>query len=109
MAGSLGSGPASTPSVVATSLTVWPIGPGESCDLATGSTPARLISPTVGFSPTTPALPAGAMSWAASVEVSMPIASGDRPTATASAEPPEEPPTFLFVSDASSTWPPSEE
>ena len=38
------------------SHTVWPIGPGESCDVATGSTPAWLTRPTVGFNATTPSI-----------------------------------------------------
>ncbi len=67
------------------------------------------MSPTVGFSATSPALPAGRISWALSVEVSMPIASGANPAETAAAEPPEEPPTDLLVSAGSSTWPPREE
>ena len=49
------------------------------------------------------------MSWALSGEVSMPIASGVYPAETAAADPPEEPPTDLFVSDGSSTWPPRDE
>src|ERR1019366_1087474 len=109
VAGSLGSGPASTLSPVATSLTVWPIGPGESCDLATGITPVRLTNPTVGFSATTPALPAGRIICPPSVEVSVTIASGERPADTATADPAEDPPGVLLVSDGSSTWPPSEE
>ena len=48
--------PAETPRAVATSLTVWPIGPGASWDSATGRIPAPLTRPTVGFSATRPAL-----------------------------------------------------
>ncbi len=85
------------------------IGPGESCDLAAGSTPVRLTRPTVGLRPTTPATPAGAMICAASVAVSRPIVSAARPDAVAAAEPADEPAGVLSVSDGRSTWPPSDE
>ena len=39
----------------------------------------------------------------------MPTASGAKPAETAAAEPADEPPMLLLVSDGSSTWPPSEE
>ena len=99
----------STPSAVAASVTVRVIGPGASWDLAIGSTPSLDTAPTVGFRPTTPATPAGAISCAVSVEVSRPIASAARPAAVEAAEPADEPATVLSVSDGSSTWPPSDE
>src|SRR5205823_8632748 len=47
---------------VAASATVRPCGPTVSCVCEMGTTPARLVSPTVGFRPTTPlALPGQTM------------------------------------------------
>src|ERR1700720_3459864 len=43
-----------TPSAVAASATVRPIGPTVSWVCEMGTTPARLVSPTVGLIPTTP-------------------------------------------------------
>ena len=68
----------------------------------------RRHAPTVGLRPTTPATPAGAISCAVSVEVSVPIVSAARPAAVAAARPADEPAGVLSVSDGSSTWPPSE-
>src|ERR1700741_3513062 len=48
-----------TPSVTAASATVRPWGPMVSCVCAMGTTPARLVSPTVGLMPTTPLALAG--------------------------------------------------
>jgi len=79
------------------------IGPGESCVFATGMTPVRLTRPTVGFRPTTPAMPAGAMSCAESVDVSRPIVKAAIPDAVAAAAPADEPAGVLSVSDGSRT------
>ena len=54
-----------------------------------GRMPARLISPTVGFTVTRPFWFAGLSS---EPEVSVPIAAAHRPAATATAEPALEPP-----------------
>src|SRR5690348_18187698 len=43
-----------TPSVTAASATVRPWTPTVSCVCEIGTTPARLVSPTVGLMPTTP-------------------------------------------------------
>src|SRR5215470_11215266 len=43
-----------TPSVAAASATVRPCGPTVSCVWEMGTTPARLVRPTVGLIPTTP-------------------------------------------------------
>ena len=77
--------PDSTSNALAASATVRVIGPAASCDLATGSTPSVETAPTVGFRPTTPATPAGPISCAVSVEVSVPIVSAARPAAVAAA------------------------
>src|SRR5258707_14729707 len=51
-----------TPSAAAASATVRPCGPTVSCVCEIGTTPARLVSPTVGLMPTTPfALPGQTM------------------------------------------------
>src|SRR5919108_6484779 len=43
-----------TPSAAAASATVRPCGPTVSCVCEIGTTPARLVRPTVGLMPTTP-------------------------------------------------------
>src|SRR5215467_4591186 len=43
-----------TPRTVAASATVRPCGPTVSCTCEIGTTPPRLVSPTVGLIPTTP-------------------------------------------------------
>src|SRR5450432_597034 len=43
-----------TPNATATSATYRPCGPNVSCVCEIGTMPARLVRPTVGFSPTTP-------------------------------------------------------
>src|SRR5947208_4982438 len=48
-----------TPSAAAASATVRPCGPTVSCVCEIGTTPARLVSPTVGLMPTTPLALAG--------------------------------------------------
>src|SRR5437764_14774631 len=48
-----------TPRVAAASATVRPCGPTVSCVCEIGTTPARLVSPTVGLMPTTPLALAG--------------------------------------------------
>src|SRR5215472_15119813 len=48
-----------TPSATAASATVRPCGPTVSCVCEMGTTPARLVRPTVGLIPTTPLAFAG--------------------------------------------------
>src|SRR2546421_10205804 len=48
-----------TPSAAAASATVRPCGPTVSCVCEIGTTPARLVRPTVGLMPTTPLALAG--------------------------------------------------
>src|SRR2546429_8610731 len=48
-----------TPSAAAASATVRPCGPTVSCVWEIGTTPARLVRPTVGLMPTTPLALAG--------------------------------------------------
>src|SRR5215471_603079 len=48
-----------TPSAAAASATVRPCGPTVACVCEIGTTPARLVSPTVGLMPTTPLALAG--------------------------------------------------
>ena len=48
-----------TPSAAAASATVRPCGPTVSCVWEIGTTPARLVRPTVGLMPTTPLAFAG--------------------------------------------------
>ena len=51
-----------TDNAIAASATVRPCGPTVSCVCEIGTTPARLVSPTVGLMPTTPfALPGHTM------------------------------------------------
>src|SRR5215831_2703166 len=80
-----------TLSATAASATVRPCGPTVSCVCEMGTTPARLVSPTVGLMPTTPfTLPGQTM---------LPSVSVPRPTAakledTAAAEPLLDPQAF---------------
>src|ERR1700719_4970354 len=74
---------------MAASRTVRVRGPAVSWLWAMGMMPARLISPTVGFTVTTPFWLAGDSS---DPDVSVPIATAARPAATATAEPELDPP-----------------
>ena len=65
------------------------IGPGESCERETGTTPAVGTRPTVGLSPTTPLKAAGQV---IEPSVSVPIANDDSPAARAAPLPELEPP-----------------
>src|SRR6478752_9002235 len=73
-----------TLSAAAASATVRPCGPTVSCVCEIGTTPARLVSPTVGLIPTTPFALAGQ-----TIEpfVSVPIATAHRLAAGATPEP----------------------
>src|SRR5215813_8337182 len=80
-----------TPSVAAASATVRPWTPTVSCVCEMGTTPARLVRPTVGLIPTTPlALPGQTM--LPSVSVPRPIAA--KLEDTAAAEPLLDPQAF---------------
>src|SRR3954469_7722936 len=77
-----------TPNTAAASATVRPWGPTVSCVCEMGTTPPRLVSPTVGLMPTTPLTLAG--------QTMLPSVSDPRPTAvkfadTEAAEPELEP------------------
>ena len=63
------------PSTAAASATVRPCGPTVSWVAAIGTTPARLVSPTVGLMPTTPLAPDG---QTIEPSVSVPIAAAHR-------------------------------
>ena len=80
---------ASTFRSIAASRTVRVNGPAVSWLCEIGRMPARLISPTVGFTVTTPFWLAG---YSSEPEVSLPIEAAHRPAATATAEPELEPP-----------------
>src|SRR3954469_19872913 len=81
--------PASAVSNIAASPTVAAIGPGESCELETGTTPAVDTVPTVGLIPTQPLSAAGQV---IEPSVSVPTASRASPAATAAPLPELEPP-----------------
>ena len=84
MAASSGSGPAITASTRAASSTLRANGPAVSWLKAIGTMPVRDTSPTVGLMPTMPFAKAGTRIEPA---VSVPIATGHRPAATAAADP----------------------
>ena len=88
VAGSRGSTPVSAPSTAAASATVRPWIPTVSCVCEMGTTPARLVRPTVGFIPTTPLAEAGL-----TIEplVSVPSAAAQKLADVAAAEPELEP------------------
>ena len=97
VARSRGSGPPMTAVRSAASSTLRASGPSESSVVASGTTPARLITPYVGLSPVSPHSPEG---MRIEPPVSEPTAAGARPAATATAEPLLEPPATrcVFVS-----------
>ena len=75
---------ASTCISVAASRTVSVIGPAVSCQWVMGMIPLPLMRPTVGLNPTMPQALAG---LTMEPFVSVPIAAGASPAATAAAEP----------------------
>ena len=77
-----------TVSTMAASSTVVVIGPAVSCEWAIGMMWVRLTSPTVGLNPTTPLTEAGQV---IEPSVSVPIAAGASPMATATALPDDDP------------------
>ena len=86
---SLGSLPKIASQTIATSSTVFANGPTWSSDDANATTPHRGTRPYVGFIPTTPVSAAG---WRIEPPVSVPSAKRTSPAATATADPPDEPP-----------------
>src|SRR5689334_16748756 len=119
VAESCASTPASAPSRIAASVTVRQIGPAVSWLAAMGTTPCRLISPTVGLIPTTELALDGLK---IDPEVSVPTVAAARFAAAATPGPELDPPgpsacrPSEFVngvgigrgSYGSSTYPPSE-
>ena len=87
--GSSGSAPVLTVNAAASIATVRARKPGESNDGASATPPAREMRPKVVFSPSTPQNAAGSR---IDPPVSLPMASGTSPAATAAADPPEDPP-----------------
>ena len=73
---------------MAASSTVVAIGPAVSCEWLIGTMWVRLTSPTVGLNPTTPLTEAGQV---IEPSVSVPMATGASPIATAVALPADEP------------------
>src|SRR5690348_5663597 len=88
VAASRGSAPVSAPSTVAASATVRQIGPIVSWVWEMGTTPARLVRPTVGLIPTTPLTDDG---HTIDPLVSVPRVAVARLAAAAAAEPELEP------------------
>src|SRR5262250_179235 len=73
-----------TPRAAAASATVRPCGPIVSCVCEIGTTPARLVNPTVGLMPTTPLTLAGQTMLPS---VSLPRETAAKLAETAAAEP----------------------
>jgi hypothetical protein len=82
-----------TDSNAAASRTVVAIGPGESCDGEMGTTPVVGTRPTVGLNPTHPLKAAG---HGMDPSVSVPMANGASPAATAAPLPELDPPADRF-------------
>src|SRR5687768_14644775 len=80
--------PTSAPSTAAQSATERPCGPTVSCVAEIGTTPARLVSPTVGLMPATPDWPDG---QTIDPSVSVPSEAAVSAAATAAADPELEP------------------
>src|SRR3989344_5187087 len=91
----MGSGPAKTSKIAAASETSRVKVPITSKELAKARSPKRDTLPYVGFKPTTPQKAAG---WRIEPPVSEPRANTQRSAATAAADPPDEPPGTLDVS-----------
>ena len=91
------------PSTAAASATVRPCGPTVSWEAAIGTTPARLVSPTVGLMPTTPLAPDG---QTIDPSVSVPIAAAHRLADGAAPEPELDPHGLRSSTYGFLTWPP---
>src|SRR6185436_15422568 len=92
--GSRSSSPMITPRIVLQSAAERASGPSLSIVHETAIAPWRLTAPYVGRSPVTPQNDAGVR---IDPDVSLPIANGTRPAATAAAGPDDEPPDQNFV------------
>src|SRR3989475_8264997 len=90
---------------IAASSTVFVNGPTWSRDEANATTPQRGTRPYVGFMPTTPQSAAG---WRIEPPVSVPSAKSASPAATATADPPEDPPGTRSVRHGFFTGPNAE-
>src|SRR5215211_9207717 len=95
--------PASAVNSAAASATDRAIGPGVSCECETGTTPARLTSPSVGLMPTMPLTEDG---QTIEPSVSVPTATAQRFADTATPEPELEPHGLRSGSYGFTHWPP---
>src|SRR5262245_65516014 len=95
--------PASAERSAAASATVRAIGPGVSCECATGITPERLTRPRVGLIPTMPLIEDGQMM---DPSVSVPIATAHRLAETATPEPELDPHGLRLGAKGFRHWPP---
>src|SRR5215207_9098661 len=89
---SFGSNPAMASSRMAQSRTDLAIGPAWSSELAKETMPQREQRPYVGLMPQMPVKAAG---WRMEPPVSVPVAAGAMPAATAAADPPDDPPGVI--------------
>src|SRR5919109_1504081 len=92
-----------TPSAAAASATVRACGPIVSCVCEIGTTPARLVRPTVGLIPTTPFMCAGQTMLPS---VSVASAAAQRFADTAAPDPELEPHGFRSIAYGLLHWPP---
>src|SRR5205814_3064461 len=92
-----------TPSVAAASATVRPWTPTVSCVWEIGTTPARLVRPTVGLIPTTPLALAGQTTLPS---VSVPSETAAKLADTAAPDPALEPPGLRAIPDGLLVGPP---
>src|SRR5512135_1330431 len=92
-----------TPSAAAASATVRPCGPTVSCVCEMGTTPARLVSPTVGLMPTTPLALAGQTMLPS---VSLPRDTAAKFAEVAAPEPELEPQGLRSMPYGLLVWPP---
>src|SRR5438309_6888163 len=102
---SFGSFPKIASHTMAASSTVFVKGPTWSSDEAKATTPQRGTRPYVGFMPTTPQSAAG---WRIEPPVSVPSAKSASPAATATADPPDDPPGTRSVRHGFFTGPNAE-
>ena len=100
--GSAGLWPEAPSSISATSATHRPIGPSTQSVSNAGNRLPRGTRPGPGRKPTTPLKLAGTRRLPPR---SLPVASGTMPVASATAEPPEEPPALTALSQGFRVWP----
>src|SRR5690349_11132531 len=93
-----------TPSAVAASATVRPCGPTLSCVREIGTTPARLVRPTVGLMPTTPLALAGHTMLPS---VSVPSETAAKFAVVAAPDPELEPQGLRLMPYGLFVWPPT--